>query len=81
MAECKHVFIGCCDGVHCTRCGLHLTGQQYHELLYPPEDEQNASSDADNKEPAEPKKTAQTATEPPQAKPKRARKKKEAANE
>lgn len=34
---CPHVFIGRTDGVHCTRCGLHLTAKQYHELLHPPE--------------------------------------------
>lgn len=37
MSDCHHVFIGRADGVHCTRCGLHLTAQQYHELLHPPE--------------------------------------------
>ena len=37
MTDCKHVFVGRADGVHCTRCGLHLTAQQYHELLHPPE--------------------------------------------
>lgn len=79
---CPHVFIGKADGVHCTRCGLHLTAQQYHELLHPPESPQNAPSDEDDKEPAGPEKAAQTVTEPPQAKPKRTRKKKEAtANE
>lgn len=35
--SCHHVFIGKADGVHCTRCGLHLTPQQYRELLHPPE--------------------------------------------
>lgn len=75
---CPHVFIGRADGVHCTRCGLHLTAQQYHELLHPPETPQDAPSDEGDKEPTEPKKAAQTATEPPQAKPKRTRKKKEA---
>ena len=55
---CPHVFVGRADGVHCTRCGLHLTAQQYHELLHPPK--------------------PQAATEQPQAKPKRTRKKKEA---
>lgn len=76
-----HVFIGRADGVHCTRCGLHLTAQQYHELLHPPEGPQDATNDAGVKEPAEPPKTAQAATELPQEKPKRTRKKKEAANE
>lgn len=76
--SCPHVFIGRADGVHCTRCGLHLTAQQYHELLHPPESPQDAPSDAGDKEPAKPEKAAQTATEPPQAKSKRTRKKKEA---
>ena len=58
MAECSHVFIGRSDGVHCTRCGLHLTARQYHELLHPTE--------------------PQADTDPPQNKPKRNRKKKEA---
>lgn len=71
---CPHVFIGKADGVHCTRCGLHLTAQQYHELLHPPEDEQGTADTAPNKEPAGDEKP----TEPPQAKPKRTRKKKEA---
>ena len=79
--SCHHVFIGRADGVHCTRCGLHLTPQQYHELLHPPEAPQNAPSDAGDKEPAESEKAAQAATEPPQAKPKRTRKKKEVTDE
>ena len=78
---CPHVFIGRADGVHCAHCGLHLTARQYHELLHPPEALQDAPSDAGDKEPAEPEKAAQTATEPPQAKPKRTRKKKETSNE
>lgn len=73
---CPHVFIGRANGVHCTRCGLHLTARQYHELLHPPESAQDAPSNAGDKEPTEPQKAAQTATEPPQAKPKRTRKKK-----
>lgn len=78
---CPHVFIGKADGVHCTRCGLHLTAQQYHELLHPPEAPQDALSGEGDKEPAESEKAAQAATEPPQAKPKRARKKKEVTDE
>ena len=78
MADCKHIFVGRADGVHCTRCGLHLTAQQYRELLHPPKSPQNAPSDAGDKEPTEPEKAAQAATELPQEKPKRTRKKKEA---
>lgn len=81
MSDCPHVFIGRTDGVHCTRCGLHLTAQQYHELLHPPETPQDALSDSGDKEPTEPQKVTQTATEPLQAKPKRTRKKKEIVNE
>ena len=77
MPACDHIFIGKFDGVHCARCGLHLTAQQYHELLHPPESPQGAPSDTGNKEHAEPQKTAQTTTEPTQAKSKRTRKKKE----
>lgn len=40
MGECKHMFIGKSDGVHCRKCGLHLTAQQYHELLHPPAPQQ-----------------------------------------
>lgn len=29
MAECKHIFIGMADGVHCTRCGLKLSPAEY----------------------------------------------------
>lgn len=29
MAECRHVFIGKADGVHCTRCGRKLTPAEY----------------------------------------------------
>lgn len=76
--SCPHVFIGKADGVHCTRCGLHLTAQQYHELLHPPEDQQDAANAEPDKEPAGDKKPAESAVEAPQEKPKRTRKKKEA---
>lgn len=29
MESCNHVFIGRANGVHCTRCGLHLTAEEY----------------------------------------------------
>lgn len=32
MVGCKHVFMGKSDGVHCQKCGLHLTAQQYADL-------------------------------------------------
>ena len=69
--SCPHVFIGKTDGVHCTRCGLHLTAQQYHELLHPPEDEQDAADTAPDKEPAGDEKSAESTAEAPQAKPKK----------
>lgn len=78
MTDCKHIFIGRADGVHCTMCGLHLTARQYHDLLHPPKGEQSAADAAPNKEPAEGEKPAESAEEAPQAKPKRTRKKKEA---
>lgn len=30
--ECEHVFVGRSDGVHCQKCGLHLTAEGYKEL-------------------------------------------------
>lgn len=78
MTDCYHVFIGRADGVHCTRCGLHLTAQQYHELLHPPERHQDAANAEPDKEPAGNKKPAESAAEAPHEKPKRTRKKKEA---
>ena len=36
MADCKHVFIGRADGVHCTRCGLKLSPAEYAAGLNPP---------------------------------------------
>ena len=78
MTDCHHVFIGRADGVHCTRCGLHLTTQQYHELLHPPEGQQGIKNAEPNKELAGDEKPAESAAGAPQAKPKRTRKKKEA---
>ena len=80
--SCPHVFIGKADGVHCTRCGLHLTAQQYHELLHPPEGEQGTADAVPNKEPAGDEKPAESAAETPQAKPKKkTTKKKVTSNE
>lgn len=73
---CPHVFVGRADGVHCTRCGLHLTARQYHELLHPPESAQDAPSDAGDKEPTGDEKPTESASKAPHAKPKRTRKKK-----
>lgn len=77
MADCKHIFVGRADGVHCTRCGMHLTAQQYHELLHPPEGQQDAANASPDKEPAGDTKPAESAAEATQKKPKRSRKKKE----
>ena len=80
--SCPHVFVGRTDGVHCTRCGLHLTAQQYHELLHPPETPQNAPSDAGNKKPTVHEKPAEIEAEAAQAKPKKkTTKKKVTSNE
>lgn len=82
MTDCHHVFIGRTDGVHCTRCGLHLTAQQYHELLHPPEGQQDIENAEPNKELAGNEKPAESAAGATQENPKRTRKKKEAtANE
>ena len=35
MAECNHVFIGRSDGVHCTKCGLHMSAAEYVKFLNP----------------------------------------------
>lgn len=49
--SCPHVFIGKADGVHCTRCGLHLTATQYHELLHPPKPKENSETEKKPKRP------------------------------
>lgn len=33
MQECKHSFIGRNNGVHCTKCGLHMSAAEYAEYL------------------------------------------------
>lgn len=78
---CPHIFVGKADGVHCTLCGLHLTAQQYHELLHPPEKPQESTNVKVSTEPTSAEKSGQTAPEAAQVKPKRTRKKKETANE
>lgn len=72
---CNHKFQGHQNGVTCLLCGLHLTTQQYHELLHPPEGEQGTADAVPNKEPAGDEKPAESAAEAPQTKPKRTRKK------
>lgn len=39
MAECNHVFIGRSDGVHCTKCGLHMSASEYIKYLNPEPEE------------------------------------------
>lgn len=78
MTDCHHIFVGRADGVHCTRCGLHLTAQQYHELLHPPESPRNTENAEPDKEPAGDEKPAESAAGASREKPKRTRKKKEA---
>lgn len=77
--NCNHVFVGKADGVHCKLCGLHLTPEQYHELLHPPKQAQDGDkSEADNQA-ATAEKSEQAAKEPAKTKAKRTTKKKEAA--
>ena len=33
--SCHHVFIGKADGVHCKKCGLHMSHQEYQKSLAP----------------------------------------------
>lgn len=35
--ECKHVFEGRADGVHCRLCGLHMTPEEYAAYLSEPQ--------------------------------------------
>lgn len=37
VAECNHVFIGRSDGVHCTKCSLHMSTLEYARYLTPEE--------------------------------------------
>lgn len=37
MAECNHSFVGRVDGVHCIKCGLHMSASEYVKYLYPEE--------------------------------------------
>lgn len=40
MAECKHVFTGRFDGVHCEKCGLHMNVSEYFKYLHPEKPEE-----------------------------------------
>lgn len=44
MADCKHVFIGRADGVHCTRCGLKLSPADYAAMMAAPKPETKKSA-------------------------------------
>lgn len=35
MTNCKHSFIGRSDGIHCGKCGLKLTPQEYAAMAQP----------------------------------------------
>lgn len=35
MGNCKHMFVGTAEGIHCTRCGLLLSPAEYARLLHP----------------------------------------------
>lgn len=35
--DCKHIFEGRADGVHCKLCGLHMTPDEYSAYLRGPE--------------------------------------------
>ena len=39
MAECNHVFIGRSDGVHCRKCGMHMSTSDYVKFLNPEKSE------------------------------------------
>lgn len=46
--ECKHIFEGRADGVHCKLCGLHITPDEYSAHLRGPE---QAPTEAKSKKP------------------------------
>jgi hypothetical protein len=46
MAECNHVFIGRSDGVHCTKCGLHMRAAEYCEYCFARELASHGDKDA-----------------------------------
>lgn len=31
--DCKHVFVGKSDGVHCEKCGFHMSAEEYAKSL------------------------------------------------
>lgn len=35
MTECNHAFIGKSDGIHCVKCGLHMSADEYAVYLKP----------------------------------------------
>ena len=46
--ECKHIFEGRADGVHCKLCGLHIIPEAYAAYLSEP---QQAPTESKNKKP------------------------------
>lgn len=55
--KCAHIFLGKEDGVHCTRCGLHLTATQYHELLHLSKPKENSKTERKTNQPRKKKET------------------------
>lgn len=39
MENCKHMFVGTADGIHCTRCGLKLSPAEYAAMQNVPKPE------------------------------------------
>lgn len=35
MSNCKHEFIGTSTGVHCSKCGLKMSPEEYAKFIYP----------------------------------------------
>ena len=31
--DCTHIFIGRVDGVHCMKCGCHMSAEEYNQWL------------------------------------------------
>lgn len=46
MEGCKHYFVGTADGVHCKRCGLHMSRREYGEYCSAKEMAQTGDNDA-----------------------------------
>lgn len=51
--DCKHVFVGKADGVHCKKCGLHMTPKEYRDYVEGAQEKKEETP----AEPAKPKRT------------------------